>query len=86
MGATVTLGAAIRILALDDHEDLRAATDRLIAAPPDVLLATTGIGIRSWIGAAESWGIDTALIESLRQAHVWARRTESTSRARAVRR
>ena len=73
MGATVTLGAAIRILALDDMEVLRAATDHVLANPPHVVLATTGIGIRSWIGAAESWGSDAALVGALSRAQVWAR-------------
>ena len=73
MGATVTLGATIRTLALDDLTVLQNATDAVLETRPDVVLATTGIGIRSWIGAAESWGSDQALLGVLRSAQVWAR-------------
>ena len=34
---------------------------------------TTGIGIRAWIEAAQSWGLDHALLDALSGARVVAR-------------
>ena len=44
--------AAIRIIPLVDDEQLRHATEAVLADPPDVMIATTGIGFRGWIEAA----------------------------------
>lgn len=52
---------------------LRTATDELIATPPDVVLANTGIGMRAWLSAADSWGIGEELGEVLRGAEIVAR-------------
>src|SRR5205823_3246443 len=55
-GAAVVHGPAIRTQPLGSDARLQAATASLIARPPDVVIANTGLGIRSWLGAAESWG------------------------------
>jgi len=72
-GAVVVLGPAIRTLPLGEDEGLRAATDTVISRPPQVLVANTGIGIRSWFGAAESWGLGDALLDALAATRVYAR-------------
>ncbi len=72
-GARVVLGPAVRTLSLAAEAGLRATTEAIVAEPPDVLIAHTGIGIRSWFAAAESWGLDEALIDSLRDARILAR-------------
>ena len=72
-GATVVLGPSIRTLPLDADDGLRDITQGLIDDPPQVLLANTGVGIRSWFGAAESWGLGEALLDALRDARVYAR-------------
>jgi uroporphyrinogen-III synthase len=73
-GATVLHGPAVRTLPFDDDTPLRLATDELIASPPDVVLATTGIGMRGWFGAAEAWGLDADLFTALASAgHIYAR-------------
>src|SRR3546814_5985529 len=54
-GASVVLGRSIRTLPIGDDDDLRTVTEATIARPPQVLVANTGLGIRSWYGAAESW-------------------------------
>src|SRR5687768_7384827 len=53
-GATVLLGPAIRTLPVGGDDRLRTVTEAVIARPPDVLVANTGIGIRSWFAAAET--------------------------------
>jgi uroporphyrinogen-III synthase len=72
-GATVLHGPSIRTLPLGDDDGLRAITEAVVADPPQVLIANTGIGIRSWFGAAESWGLGEALLAALRDARVYAR-------------
>lgn len=72
-GATVLHGPSIRTLPLGSDQPLRDATDHVIAERPRVLIANTALGIRSWFGAAESWGIGPALVEALRDTVVFAR-------------
>ena len=56
-GATVHHGPAIRIVPLADDTELECATRRLLAAPVDITVATTGIGFRGWMEAADAWGV-----------------------------
>jgi uroporphyrinogen-III synthase len=72
-GATIAHGPSIRTLPLGSDQPLRDATDRLIARPPQVLIANTGLGIRSWFGAAESWDLGGPLVEALRATKIFAR-------------
>jgi uroporphyrinogen-III synthase len=72
-GASVQHGPCIRTLPLGGDDALRAATEDLLARPPRVLLANTGIGIRSWFAAAESWGTDDELRAVLAGVAIYAR-------------
>ncbi|MFN0030252.1 MAG: uroporphyrinogen-III synthase [Acidimicrobiales bacterium] len=72
-GASVLHGPSIRTLPLGPGPDLRLVTEELIAQPPDILLANTGIGIRSWFAAADSWGLGEALQQALRGSAIYAR-------------
>ena len=72
-GAEVVSGPTIQTVPLGADDGLRAATEDLIAAPPDALVANTGIGMREWFGAADSWGIGDALLDALRDTRVVAR-------------
>ena len=72
-GATVLHAPTIRTLPLGCEDSLRQATTNIIDRPPDVLIANTGLGIRSWFGAAESWGVGDALVAALGQARIFAR-------------
>ena len=72
-GARVVHGPAIRTMPLAADTGIRQATEQLIARPPGVAIANTGIGIRSWFAAAESWGLGDALRDALAAAQVLAR-------------
>ena len=72
-GAVVQHGPAIRIVALADDADLLAATRDLVARPPDVTVATTGIGFRGWVEAAAGWGLGDALVDALGSGTLIAR-------------
>jgi uroporphyrinogen-III synthase len=73
MGAELSYGPVLRTLALGDATPLRTATERLLADPPTMVLLTTGIGVRSWIAAAESWGLADDLLQMLSEAPIYAR-------------
>ena len=83
-GATVTSAAAIRMVPLPDDEDLHHHTEALIATPPDVVIATTGIGFRGWTAAADGWGLATDLITALSKARIVSRGPKATGALRAA--
>jgi uroporphyrinogen-III synthase len=72
-GASVVHGPTIRTLYLASDDDLRQATEAVIADPPDYLVATTGIGIRAWFETAATWGLGDPLLASLEHAKAVAR-------------
>src|SRR3954453_15042857 len=72
-GATVLHGPSIRTLPVGADDELRAATEELISNPAECFIANTGIGVRSWMAAAESWGFGADLLRSLAGARIYAR-------------
>ncbi|NLV54439.1 MAG: uroporphyrinogen-III synthase, partial [Acidimicrobiales bacterium] len=72
-GAEVVYGPVIRTRPLSDGAELAAATDDLVARPPDLLVALTALGIRSWFEAADGHGRGDALRGALADARVVAR-------------
>ena len=78
-GAQVLHGATLRIFSAADDEDLKQATLDVIARPPDFLLASTGFGMRTWLSAAESWGINDDLLQALGGARVLNRGAKAAS-------
>ncbi|MBV9023317.1 MAG: uroporphyrinogen-III synthase [Streptomycetaceae bacterium] len=72
-GAIVQRAPALRIVPLPDDAELLAATKQLIDQGPDIAVATTAIGFRGWIEAAEGWGLGSGLLERLDAAELLAR-------------
>lgn len=72
-GAAVLHAPALRIVPLADDSELLAATKELIDCAPDVVVATTAIGFRGWIEAADGWGVGEDLLERLRATELLAR-------------
>lgn len=83
-GATVRYGPAIRIVPLADDTELRAATVALLERPADIVVATTGIGFRGWIEAAEGWGLGDELLVRLGEARLLARGPKAQGAIRAA--
>lgn len=83
-GANVQYGPAIRIIPLADDSDLLRATRSLLDGPVDVAVATTGIGFRGWVEAAEGWGLGEALRAKLGSAHVLTRGPKAKGAVRAA--
>ncbi|MFG2624901.1 uroporphyrinogen-III synthase [Streptomyces sp. NPDC048473] len=72
-GAAVLHAPALRIVPLADDSELLAATRGIIDSAPDVVVATTAVGFRGWIEAADGWGLGDRLLETLRGAELLAR-------------
>jgi uroporphyrinogen-III synthase len=83
-GADVIHGPSLRVFSLADDETLHATTEDLIARPPDYLLASTGFGMRTWLAAAESWGLRDALVAALSRTRVANRGAKAASANGAV--
>ncbi|MFD5989171.1 uroporphyrinogen-III synthase [Streptomyces cyaneofuscatus] len=83
-GAAVQHAPALRIVPLADDSELLDATEELIDHAPDVVVATTAIGFRGWVEAADGWGIGDALLERLRGVELLARGPKVKGAVRAA--
>jgi uroporphyrinogen-III synthase len=82
-GAAVLYAPAIKIVPLADDSQLRDATERCLAAPLDIVIATTGIGFRGWIDAADTWGLAERLTAAIDRSTVLARGPKARGAIRA---
>ena len=83
-GAEVLHAPTMRIVPLPEDEQLLADTRDVVADPPDVVLVTTGIGLRGWVEAADSAGLAPQLIAALGGARVLARGPKARGAIRAA--
>ncbi|MFB9606240.1 uroporphyrinogen-III synthase [Streptomyces roseofulvus] len=83
-GAAVVHGPALRIVPLADDAELLAATKEIIGDTPDVVVATTAIGFRGWVEAAEGWGYGSELLDALRGVELLARGPKVKGAVRAA--
>jgi uroporphyrinogen-III synthase len=83
-GAEVLHGPTLRVFSLDEDQVLKASTADVVARPPDFLLASTGFGMRTWLAAADSWGMRDALVAALGRARVANRGAKAASANAAV--
>ena len=83
-GATVQHAPALRIVPLADDTQLLAATRELIERPPDITVATTGIGFRGWVDAAGGWGLGEELLRALGSGELIARGPKARGAIRAT--
>ncbi|MBA3905987.1 MAG: uroporphyrinogen-III synthase, partial [Pseudonocardiales bacterium] len=82
-GAVVQHGPALRIVPLADDAKLIAATRELVERPPDITVATTGIGFRGWVDAARGWGMGDELLHALGCGELIARGPKARGAIRA---
>jgi uroporphyrinogen-III synthase len=83
-GAAVCAAPAITMVNLPADEDLLGNTEALISHPPDVVIATTGVGFGGWIAAADDWGLSSELIAALTGARIISRGPKATGAVRAA--
>lgn len=72
-GAEVRYAPVMSIVSHTDDAELVEQTRRLIADPPDVVVATTGVGFRGWLEAADAAGVAPQLLDMLSRARLVAR-------------
>lgn len=83
-GADVCSAPAINMIALPEDDELQGNTEALIANPPDILVAHTGIGFRGWVAAAEGWGLAGELVDALSVGRTISRGPKATGELRAA--
>lgn len=83
-GATVKTAAAITMINLPDDDELHRHTAALLASPPDVVVATTAIGLHGWVAAADGWGMSRELLAVLSAARIISRGPKTTGALRAA--
>lgn len=72
-GARVRVAPALTIVPHVDDEHLIAQTRRLVTDPPDVVVATTGVGFRGWMETADEAGLHDELSAVMDRARIVAR-------------
>ena len=72
-GAQVRPAPALTIVPHIDDEALIARTRELIADPPEIVVASTGVGFRGWMEAADEAGLLDDLHAALGRAQIVAR-------------
>jgi len=83
-GAVVESAPALMILSCIEDVQLRVATVACIEAPPDFLIANTGVGMRGWFDAAAEWGLGAELVASLQGCEILARGSKAVGAVRAA--
>ncbi|MFF7795067.1 uroporphyrinogen-III synthase [Streptomyces sp. NPDC007991] len=83
-GAAVMHAPALRIVQLADDSELLGATKELIRQVPDIVVATTAIGFRGWVEAADGWGLGDDLLSRLGGARILARGPKVKGAVRAA--
>jgi uroporphyrinogen-III synthase len=73
LGASVLLGPTMATVVGSDDELLRLRTLDLIDAPPDYVIANTGIGVRIWMSKAEEWEVGSDLKAALAGTRILSR-------------
>lgn len=83
-GAQVLHAPALRIAPNDQDGLLVAETRALIAARPDVVLVSTGYGMRRWFEVADAAGLGAELTAVLEDARILARGPKALGAVRAA--
>ncbi|MEU4211854.1 uroporphyrinogen-III synthase [Streptomyces sp. NPDC026206] len=82
-GAAVVGAPALRMVPLCDDALLYEATEACLAGGPDYVVATTGVGWRGWMSAAEGWGTAGRLVAACGDAVLVSRGSKAAGALRA---
>ena len=77
-GAECLHGPVIKTHPVGSEDELRAATQFVLDNPPDLVIFTTGLGVRGWLEAADAIQLGDDLREVLGQAELLARGPKAT--------
>jgi len=83
-GARVLHAPALKIAPNDQDATLLAETRELIQHRPEVVLVTTGYGMRRWLEVADTAGLGAELTAVLERAQIFARGPKAVGAVRAA--
>ena len=83
-GAEVLHAPALKIAPVQEDIRLIEDTKAIIAAQPDLCIATTAYGMRRWCEAADSFGIGEELLETLGACRMFVRGPKARGAVRAA--
>ncbi|MGN7148937.1 uroporphyrinogen-III synthase [Arthrobacter sp. SAFR-179] len=83
-GAEVLHAPALKIAPVQEDIRLIEDTKAIIAANPDLCIATTAYGMRRWCEAADSFGIGDELLETLGSTRMFVRGPKARGAVRAA--
>lgn len=83
-GAEVLHAPTLRIVPAEEDAVLVADTRAIIAAAPEVLLATTAYGIRGWMESADAAGLGAELQDTLEHTSILVRGPKARGAIRAA--
>ena len=83
-GAEVLHAPALKIAPVQEDMRLIEDTRAIIAARPDLCIATTAYGMRRWCEAADSFGIGEQLLETLGACRMFVRGPKARGAVRAA--
>lgn len=83
-GAQILHAPTLRIVPLGEDRELLAATNRVLREPPDIVVVTTGIGLRGWVEALDAAGQAAELVAALAGARIFARGPKARGAIRAA--
>lgn len=72
-GAECMYGPTVYTDPIRPEAEIRTATLEFIASPPDILVATTGIGVQGWLEAADALQVGEQLHAALSRTRIFAR-------------
>ena len=83
-GAAVLHAPTVHMVHAEDDAPIIADTRRIIAAAPDLLLATTSYGMRRWFEVADAAGLGEALQRTLAASRILVRGPKARGAVRAA--
>jgi uroporphyrinogen-III synthase len=83
-GASVLHAPALKIAPVQEDFTLIEDTKTIIAAKPDICIATTAYGMRRWCEAADSFGIGEQLLDVLAACRMFVRGPKARGAVRAA--
>src|SRR5689334_18345700 len=83
-GARVVPAPALRVVPVPGDSRVKAATVAVVDHAPDVVVVTTGVGLRTWLEAADGSGLGASLRARLTAARLVARGPTARRAVRAA--
>lgn len=83
-GFEVVHGPVMGTMHHPDDAVLREDTEAFIAQPPNYLVANTGLGMRSWFGLVDQWGLTERLQKAMQGVRIAVRGPKAAAAVRSA--